>query len=99
MNEVCLTLLSPPEIEESLLDELLMNPTIKMFTSQRAARHGGHLTGLDPREQVLGRSDAVLIQALLNTRDAEELLAGLRPRFRASGVQFWMVPVLGQGEL
>lgn len=99
MSEVCLTLLGAPEVEEKLLDQLLMCMASVVFTSQSAASHGGHLANLDPREQVLGRGDAVLIQVLLEAQAAHDLLANLRGQLHGASVRYWLTPVLEQGEL
>ena len=99
MTEVCLHLLAEPSLEEKLLDHLLMHPAVPTFVSQRAASHGGHSSALDQSEQVLGRGDAVLIQALLSAADAEGLLAELRGSYAQSGVLFWILPVMTRGVL
>ena len=99
MTDVCLNLLGSPELEEKLLDQLLMHPKISIFVSQAAASHGGHIGELDQGEQLLGRGDAVLIQALLSDEDAESLLAELRVMFANSGVLFWMTHVMSRGAL
>ncbi len=99
MSDVCLTLLGSPEVEEKLLDHLLMSPFANTFTSQPAASHGGHLSGLDPREAVLGRSDAVLIQVLVGADEAQRLVDDLRQSIKGAGVRYWLTPVLAQGEL
>jgi hypothetical protein len=99
MNDICLHLLAAPEIEEQLLDQLLLSTVSKTFTSTKAASHGGHIQGLDPREQVLGRGDAVLIQVLLDAEDARDLIEDLRRRLPSAGVRFWLTPLLGQGQI
>lgn len=99
MADVCLYLLGAPELEEKLLDRLLMTPVIATFTSQNAASHGGHPAELDPGEQVLGRGRAVLVQAVLDERDAQALLADLQQVFAGSRLRYWLCPVLAQGEL
>jgi len=99
MTEVCLHVLASPELEEKLLDHLLMRPKVSLFVSQSAASHGGHLTDLDQAEQVLGRANAVLIKALLDAVDAENLIAELRLRYAHSGVVYWLVPILSRGAL
>jgi hypothetical protein len=99
MTDVCLHLLAAPELEEKLLDQLLLHPKIASFVSQPAASHGGHMADLDQSEQVLGRGEAVLIQALLTAEDAESLIVELRVLFAHSGVLFWLLPVLARGAL
>jgi len=99
MTEVCLYLLAAPELEEKLLDQLLMHPQLPHFVSQPAASHGGHLNDLNQGEQVLGRGDAVLIQAQLTLKDANDLITTLRVDFAQSSVLFWIVPVLTKGML
>lgn len=99
MAEVCLSLLGAPALEEKLLDVLLMHPSIATFVSQRAASHGGHPDALNASEQVQGRGDAVLVQALLEDTEAETLLSDLRRGLSGSGLRYWLTPVLGEGEL
>ncbi len=99
MTDVCLHLLADPSLEEKLLDRLLLHPAVPSFVSQRAASHGGHSSELDQSEQVLGRGDAVLIQALLSAEDADELLDALRADYAHTGVMFWIVPVVARGVL
>lgn len=99
MTEVCLYLLAAPELEEKLLDQLLMHPQMPNFVSQSAASHGGHFNDLDQSEQVLGRGDAVLIQAQLTLDNAHDLVNQLRSDFAKSGVMFWIVPILTKGVL
>lgn len=99
MTDVCLNLLASPSLEEKLLDCLLVHPKVPIYVSQSAASHGGHIDDLDQTEQVLGRGDAVLIQALLTADDAESLVAELRITFANSGVMFWIVPILTKGAL
>ena len=99
MTDVCLSLLGTPELEEQLLDQLLLHPLIRTFTSQTIASHGGHPAELDAGEQVLGRGEAVLMQALLAGSDADELLADLRRKLPGSKLRYWLCPVLTQGEI
>jgi len=99
MTDVCLCLLVAPEIEEKVLDQLLISPVTTTFSSHPAASHGGHPASLDPREQVLGRGDAALIQVLLSAADAAVLLDELRQLFQGSGLRYWLSPVLTQGEI
>lgn len=99
MAEVQLTLLGVPEVEEKLLDQLLLHPAVATFVSQRAASHGGHPDDFNAGEQVLGRAEAVLVQALLSRADAEILLGDLRRVFAGSGLRYWLTPLVTEGEL
>lgn len=99
MTDVQLTLLGEPELEEKLLDELLLHPAAPTFVSQRVASHGGHPAEMSAGEQVLGRADAVLVQALLEPDGAQRLLADLGRRFAGSGLRYWLTPVLSGGQL
>ncbi len=99
MNDVCLHFLATPEIEEQLLDQLLLSSVSSTVTSVTAASHGNHLVGLSSREQVLGRGDAVLIQVLLDAGDAHELIEDLRRRLPGAGIRYWLMPLLGQGQI
>ena len=98
MNNVKLALLGVPEIEEKLLDQLLLHPSVSAFVSQRAAYHGGHPASFDASEQVLGRADAVLVQALMSGDDAQALISDLKRVFTGAGLRYWLTPVLAEGE-
>ncbi|HNE33663.1 DUF3240 family protein [Agitococcus lubricus] len=99
MTSCCLTLLCTPELEEKLLDLLLVDPEIKLFTSASSFTHGLHPKSLDQLEQVLGRGHSVTIQILLTQPDAEALLERLRSSISGAGIQYWLTPVLAAGEL
>lgn len=99
MTDVCLHLLAAPEIEEQLLDRLLLNTAGNTFTSARVASHGGQLSGLDPREQVLGRGDAILVHVLLEDGEARALIEELREQLSGAGIRYWITPLLGEGRI
>jgi hypothetical protein len=99
MSDVLLTLLSPPSLEEALLDHLLLSPDVKVFTSAPTAAHGLAFGLLSSNEQVLGRTDAVQVQAVLEHGHSAALLGELRQRYAGAGLRYWLAPVLESGDL
>lgn len=99
MTLCCLTLLCPPELEEKVLDLLLVESAVTLFTSQPSFTHGLHPQSLDRLEKVLGRGHSVNIQLLLDESTAQGVLERLRRSLRDTGVTFWMTHVLATGEL
>ncbi len=99
MTLCCLTLLCTPELEEKILDRLLLEPAVSLFTSAPSFTHGLHPQTLDRLEKVLGRGHSVSIQLLLDQIEAEALLDRLRDTIGGTGVTYWMTHILATGEL
>lgn len=99
MTLCCLTLLCPPELEEKILDLLLVDTAVTLFSSAPSFTHGLHPQSLDRLEKVLGRGHSVSIQLLLDRTAADALLERLRASVAGTGVTYWMTHVLDTGEL
>lgn len=99
MSDVLLTLLSPPGLEEALLDQMLLSAAVKVFTSAEISAHGLVFGRLSSNEQVLGRTDAIQVQAVLAQESASRLLSDLQRRYAGAGLRFWLTPVLESGEI
>jgi len=98
MSELCLTLICPPTLEEKLLDMLLVDPCVQIFTSTATAAHGASAEQLSAAEQVLGRALASQIQVLITIADKDALLARLHHEFAGAGLRYWLSPILEHGE-
>lgn len=98
MNELCLTLLCPPALEEKLLDLLLISPEVSLFTSASAAAHGTSAAEMSSTEQVLGRAFVTQIQVLFAEANKEVVLTSIRQQFSGTGLRYWITPVLERGE-
>ncbi len=99
MPSLCLTLVSPPEIEEKLLDTLLDVAGNEVFTSTPTFSHGTAHGRLSSTEQVMGRSRSVQVQVLLRTEELDPLLAALRADFAGTGLRFWVTALAQSGEI
>lgn len=99
MPDLCLTLVSPPEIEEKLLDTLLEMAGNDVFTSTPTFNHGTAHGRLDSTEQVMGRSRSVQVQILIAAEELDPLLAALRAGFAGTGLRFWVFPLTQSGEI
>ena len=99
MPSHCLTLVSPPEIEEKLLDTLLQVAGNEVFTSTPTFSHGTAHGRLSSTEQVMARSRSVQVQILLKAEELEPILAALRAGFAGTGLRFWVTTLTQSGEI
>ncbi|MCA0177247.1 MAG: DUF3240 family protein [Proteobacteria bacterium] len=99
MPEFCLTLVSPPEIEEKLLDALLMAAGAEIFSSTPTFSHGTAHGRLSSTEQVMGRSRSVQVQILVSADELAALLQTLRQGFAGTGLRYWAAPLAQAGEI
>ncbi|WP_078121793.1 DUF3240 family protein [Thiosocius teredinicola] len=100
MSETCLlNLVVSPEVEDTVTDWLLDQPTVSGFTSHPIAGHGSSEHSMSLAEQVAGRRRQVLFKLHLPCADAADLLAAIKAAFRGSGMHYWMIPVLESGHL
>ncbi len=98
-DKLSITLLCPSEIEEKLLDLLLLNPGISIFTSRPLAAHDISTVKLSQQEQVLGQIFAVQIQAIIDAADKDALLADIRRQFAGTNIRYWTTAALEVGEI
>ena len=98
-TKFCLTLLSPPSIEEKLLDLLLDAVGSEVFTSAPAFSHGLSHASLSNVEQVMGRSASAQVQIIVTESEMQDLLQRLRDEFRGTGLRFWASALVLEGEI
>jgi len=99
MSDLCLTLLCPPAVEEKLLDLLLLSPHVSVFTSTATSAHGLSADGLSQTEQVLGRSFATQVQAIIGSAEKDALLAAIQAQLAGAGLRYWITPVVEAGDM
>ncbi len=99
MSKFCLTLLSPPSIEEKLLDLLLDAVGNEVFTSVPAFSHGLSHSRLSNEEQVMGRSASAQFQIIVTEQEMTALLQRMRDEFRGTGLRYWVSPLVTEGEI
>lgn len=99
MSNVCLTLLCPVAHREHLIDLLLLNPEVQVFTSTNVAVHGLPHQGLSASEQVLGQATAVQITALVSEENSTRVIANLKQELPGIGLRYWLSPVTETGEI
>lgn len=95
----CLSLMCPPTAEEALLDLLLESDDSDVFTSSHVHSHNATHAGLSAREQVMGRSQAVLVQVLMNEGALGSLIERIRKDFAGVGIRYWASAVALDGEI
>lgn len=100
MSLVLLTLAAPRALEEELMEQLLAHPEwASGFTLSHAEGHSHRHEHLSVQEQVRGRAARVRVEIVLETVQAQILVAHLGQRFPRPDVAWWTVPVAEFGRL
>jgi hypothetical protein len=97
-KEYLVTLNVPPALEEIVVDCLLVLEFEQGFSSLTVSAHHHENKGLSVSEQVTGRQKRIRFQMYVNGTDLAKLLVQLREEFVGSGIQYWVAPVLENGE-
>jgi len=98
-EEVLLSVVVSPAIEDAMVDWLLDREAVAGFTSSAISGHGSSVHSLDLAEQVRGHQRRMLFQTHLDRSVATQLVEELRRDFAGSGIHYWLVPVLAAGHL
>lgn len=99
MTEVLLALISPPDLEEPLIDWLLARTELSGFTGFPAYGHSRDHGGYSLVEQVSGRQRRAIFHVRTEAVAAQALLAALRSDLPGTGLHYWMLPLLEAGRL
>lgn len=99
MREHCLNLACPPNLEEGLLDALLETDGIDVFSTMPLHLYGVAASALSVADQVMGRSRATLIQALVDEAIMKALIDRIGQQFAGAGIRYWVTPVAFEGVL
>lgn len=95
---VCLTLIAARQLREELFDYLSeQRDVVSGFTASDGAGHGPTVRLPTAAEQVKGHADEVLVRIILQSQDAERLLARLRTAFAGTRLVYWVMPVMEFG--
>ncbi len=99
MADCLLNLIVPAQVEGALAEWLLERDDVPGFSSMPVFGHGSSEHSMTMAEQVAGRSRRVLFLIELPREVAESMLAELGRAFAASGIHYWILPVLAAGRL
>lgn len=99
MEEVLLSFITLPALEEPLIDWLLEREDISGFSSSRISGHGSQHAHMNLGEKVMGRQQQILVQVQTSQSTAEALIRDLENDFRGTDIHYWIVPVLAAGHL
>jgi len=94
-----LVLSIPPALSDSLVDWLLKNENATGFTSSTAWGHSSDTRNYNITEQVTGRQKRVQFQLVGKTDAIQDLISHLKTDFHGTGVHYWIVPILDEGDL
>ncbi len=94
-----LVLSVPPALSDSLVDWLLENENARGFTSSTVRGHSRDTRDYNITEQVTGRQKRVQFQLVGKTDAIQDLISSLKTDFHQTGVHYWVVPILDEGQL
>jgi hypothetical protein len=95
-----LTLALPRALEEELLDLLRENlDLVPGFSVVHGHGIGAGASLTTAMERVQGRSQRVLVYAVMRESDVAQLVARLGTVLKFPGVFYWTVPILASGRL
>jgi hypothetical protein len=97
-QEYLITLNVPPALEGMMVDNLLTLEFERGFSGFPVYAHHHENKGLSIAEQVTGRQKRIRFQMYVNGTDLATLLVNLRENFSGSSIQYWVSPVLENGE-
>ncbi len=98
-EDVLLVLSVRPALEELMVDWLMAWRRDAGFSSMRVAEHNARHDHLTPAEQVTGTQTRVQFQVRVPREQQDELLAAARESFAGADVHYWVLPLLGGGDL
>ena len=98
-NNVLISIVVVPTVEDMVVDWLLEHDNIAGFTSFAVDGHGTSTHSMSTGEQVAGRKKQVMFQFYLPESQMDGVVDGLRHSFRGTGLHYWVSPVVGCGRL
>jgi hypothetical protein len=99
MEHALLTLNTPPQLEETMVDWLLEHNPGGGFTSMHVYGHGSGLSAMSVSEQVMGRQKRVQFAIHSELAALQNLLVQLHRDFPAAGMHHMLTPVISAGPI
>ncbi|MDG4867999.1 DUF3240 family protein [Guyparkeria sp. 1SP6A2] len=97
MNDVLLTLIARPDVEEVVVDWLLGRDELSGFTGEAAWGHSREHGQFNLVEQVTGRQRRAVFHLKIESAQAEALIEAMRDELAGLGLRYWLVPMLDSG--
>lgn len=98
-EQLLLTLIASPAIEEAMVDFLLALEHESGFTSFPIHGHSSRHQGLSLSEQVAGRRRQMCFELVIAATDLPRVRDGLRAEFAGAQIHYWVVPVVESGRI
>lgn len=98
-QDILLTIIAPPGLEEALVDWLLEIEPDRGFSSSYLSGHSSRHAGLTLAEQVSGRKKQVRFEMHLPEPRCRLLIERLMSDFRGADLHYWMSEVMVQGRI
>jgi hypothetical protein len=94
-----LTLMTPLELKDDVVDALIACTLISGFNMQKIAGFSREHSQFHLREQVEGYREFYAFEVIHQSDQEDSLLDALRPVCESAGIRFWITPVSSQGHL
>jgi len=89
----------PPSLEEALADCLLSFERAQSISSFSVGAYHHHNQGLSLADQVFGRQRKICFQMYVDSKSLAALLKRVTADFSGAGLQYWVAPIIEQGEI
>lgn len=99
MNSCVLIIFASPSLEETLVDWLLENESIRGFSTMHGFGHGTRPSSMSLLEQVAGRQHRVEFMIATTDEIVRQLIESLRDKFSGSGMHYMVTPLIESGQL
>ena len=96
-QQVLFTLISPQELKDDIVDELLNIPEITGFNLLIINGYSKEHSSFNVAEQVEGYRELFQFEVLINSVDQAALMSGLRPVCQSAHLRFWITPIIEEG--
>lgn len=98
-EQVLVTIISPPSLENQLVDWLLLQNGGTGFSSAIIHGHSSHHDHLSIAEQVSGRQKRLQFEVQFSSDRLKDFLGSLKRDFAGADLHYWVLPVLAGGHL
>lgn len=95
--QVLFTLISPKELKDDIVDELMAMPELTGFNLKKISGYSKEHNSFNTTEQVEGYRELYQFEVLINQAEQEALMSVLRPICQSMHLRYWLIPVIENG--
>tara|TARA_R110001583_G_C5350205_1_gene380457 strand:+ start:118 stop:423 length:306 start_codon:yes stop_codon:yes gene_type:complete len=91
------TLISPKELKDDIVDELMSMPQITGFNLQKIKGYSKEHSSFNITEQVEGYRELFQFEVLIDSTEKEALMLALQPICQRSQLRYWFITTVENG--